>query len=374
MIEFLPIPRCGLQTIDKVAVQCTIDTHKVAVVIPCRTHHTSIYIICVGCRCREVSRQDIDTVGRRIDCLHHGLQILSLRCRRVLVQLECRSRPLGGQVLGLYPHGIVVVGFLLIFSIGHGVGLGEQTQIDASAHRLIALRIEVQPVVFEEEFRLHGLRVERIAHGLVEVDHTVEHLRGADPLVDGRATLLVVGRVVAVTFERGDGAAEHIDALLVRLADDLLIDIDDALGGLHTVSGTAQVVHRLEQDDPFHTLLPQQVTLVAARCSGTQTSAQHAVAADAHIEHAHLTGRFVVQQTAREHIGPAVLLIGRRATAVGDGVAQNGHSTSLLGSLHLERQDVIPMVGLRRTTEVRRVARLQIRRRARARMSAHTRR
>ena len=374
MIEFLPIPRCGLQTIDKVAVQCTIDAHKVAVVIPCRTHHTSIYIICIGCRCREVGCNDIDTVGRRIDCLRHGLQILSLRCRRVLVQLECRSGPLGGQVLGLYPHGIVVVGFLLILSIGHGVGLGEQTQIDASAHRFIALRIEVQPVVFEEKLRLHGLGVKRIAHCLVEVNHAVEHLRGADPLVDGRATLLVVGRIVAVSLERGDGAAEHIDALLVRLTDDLLIDIDDALGSLHTVSGTAQVIDRLEQDDPFHTLLPQQVTLVAARCSGAQASAQHAVAADAHIEHAHLTGRLVVQQTAREHIGPAVLLIGGRATAVGDGVAQNRHSTSLLGSLHLERQDVIPMVGLRRTAEIRRVARLQIRRRARARMSAHTRR
>ena len=269
MIEFLPRPRSGLQTVDKVVGQGTVHTHKVAVVIPCRTHHTPIDIIRSSCRYGEVSSKDVGAVGRSgLSCLRHGLQILSLRCCCVLSQLEICSRHLGRQVFCLYPHGIVVVRFLLIFLVRHRVGLGEQTQVNTSAHRLIALRIEVQPVVLEEELRLHGFGVLWIAHSLVEVYHTVEHLRGANPLVDGRTSLFVVGRVVAVSLERGDGTSEDIDALLVRLTDNLLIDLDDALGRLHTVLCATQVVDCLEEDNPFHTLLSQQVTLIAARCRG----------------------------------------------------------------------------------------------------------
>ena len=79
----------------------------------------------------------------------------------------------------------------------------------------------------------------------------------------------MVSRIVAISLERGDCATEDIDAFLVRLTDNLLIDIDDALGSLHTVLCATQVVDRLEKDNPFHTLLPQQVTLVTARCTGT---------------------------------------------------------------------------------------------------------
>ena len=94
----------------------------------------------------------------------------------------------------------------------------------------------MQPVVLEQELRLHGLGVLRVAHGLVEVDDAVEHLRRANPVVQCAAALLVVGRIVSAILKRCDGATEDIDAPLVGLADNLLEDLDDALGRLHTIA------------------------------------------------------------------------------------------------------------------------------------------
>ena len=114
----------------------------------------------------------------------------------------------------------------------------------------------MQPVVLEQELLLHTGRVLRIAYRLVKVHHTVQHLRRANPLVDSGATFFVVFRIIAVAFERGDGTTEDVDASLVGLTDNLLIDVDDALGCLHTVLCTAQVVDGLKQDNPAYTLLP----------------------------------------------------------------------------------------------------------------------
>ena len=115
----------------------------------------------------------------------------------------------------------------------------------------------MKPVVLEEELLLHGNRVLRIANGLIEVNNAVQHLRCAYPLVQCIATILVVYRVVVVAFERSDGGAKNVNALLVCLADNLLIDIDDALRGLHAVLRSTQVVDGLEENNPLHTLLPE---------------------------------------------------------------------------------------------------------------------
>ena len=271
-------------------------------------------------------------------------------------------------MLGLYPDGLAVDVLLVVGS--QWVGLREEVQVDAAAHRLIALGIQVQPVVLEKEALLHGRRVLRVAHGLVEVNHAVEHFRGANPLVQRTAAVFVVGAEVGAVLEGSDGAAKDIDALLMGFADDLLVDVDDALRRLHSVTRIAQVVDRLEQDDPLHALLPQQVALVAVHGSRAKASTEHAVAADAHVQHGHLVGRLVGQQAARQHVGPAVLLVSGRAATVGDGVAQNGHRSGLLGGLHLKGQDVVPVLRLRGAAEVGGVAGLQVRRGARAGMPA----
>ena len=180
-----------------------------------------------------------------------------------------------------------VVGVFIIGS--QRTGLGKQAQVDAATHRFVAFGVQVKPVVLEKELRLHGYVVLRIAHGLVEVDHAIEHLRGANPVVDGAAPFLVVFRVVIVALERRDGGAEHIDALLMCFANDLLIDVDDALGRLHAVTGVAKVVDSLEEDDPLHAFLFQQIALIAVHCGGAQTSSEHTVTSDTHVEYTHQT-------------------------------------------------------------------------------------
>ena len=74
----------------------------------------------------------------------------------------------------------------------------------------------------------------------------------------------MVGRIVVVALERGDGGTEDVDTLLVGLTDDLLVDVDDALGGLYTVLCTPQVVDGFEEDDPLDALLSEEVALIAA--------------------------------------------------------------------------------------------------------------
>ena len=218
----------------------------------------------------------------------------------------------------------------------------------------------MEPVVLEEKLPLHGYGVLRIAHGLVEINDAIEHLRCAYPLVQRAASVLVVSRIVIVALEWSNGSAKYIDALLVSLTDYLLVDVDDTPCCLYAVTSRAQVVDSLEKDDPLDALLAKQVALVAVHGSRSKTTAKNTVAANAHIEHTHLAGGLVGQQAAGEHVGPAVLLIGGRATAVGNRVAKNGHSSGLLGSLDLERQNVVPMVGCNGSAEVGGISCLQV--------------
>ena len=122
----------------------------------------------------------------------------------------------------------------------------------------------MQPVVLKQELRLHGFGILRIAHRFIKIDYPVEHLRRADPVVQGAATLLMIGRIITVAFKRGDGGTKHVNALLMRLTDNLLIHILDTVGRLHTVLGTTQVVDSLKEDDPLHAFLTQQITLITA--------------------------------------------------------------------------------------------------------------
>ena len=251
--ELLPVPGIRLQTVHEVA-QRRVDAHPVAVVVPRGAKHPGIDIIGVGRGCRKGWGKHVSTVSRGCGGdLGHRLKALATRGRTVCNQLEGRAYVVGAQVFGLYPQGLAVIVFLVVGS--QGVGLGEEAQVNAVAHRFISFGVEVEPVVLEEELPLHGDGVLRVAHGLVEVDDAVEHLRRAYPLVQRAAALLVVGGVVAVALERGDGCAEDVDAILVSFADNLLIDVDDAGGCLHTVTRSAQVVDGFEDNNPLHALL-----------------------------------------------------------------------------------------------------------------------
>ena len=84
----------------------------------------------------------------------------------------------------------------------------------------------------------------------------------------------------------------------MRLTDNPLEGIDDTLCRLLAIPRAAQVVDTLIQDDPLHALLSEQVTLIAVHGSRAQAATQHVIATDTHIQHTHLTGLFVGQQSA----------------------------------------------------------------------------
>ena len=75
----------------------------------------------------------------------------------------------------------------------------QHAEIDRASHRLIAGVVRMQ-IVAAVIYRLGVLRVRRIAHDCVEVDHAVELAARADPFVDRLADLLFVGIVIA--FQR----------------------------------------------------------------------------------------------------------------------------------------------------------------------------
>ena len=180
--------------------------------------------------------QHVDAVCWGWDGLCHRLQILATRCCCIVDHLEGRANLLCAQVLSLYPQGIVIVRFLRVFCIRYGICLGEEAQIDAAAHSLVAFGIQVQPVVLEQELLLHPCRVLRIAYGMVEVYYAVQHLCRTNPVVDGSASLLVVFRIIANALERGNGATEDVDALLMGFANNLLVHLYNLLGCLSTIA------------------------------------------------------------------------------------------------------------------------------------------
>ena len=156
---------------------------------------------------------------------------------------------------------------------------------------------------------MQRLGVRGVAHCLVEVNHTVEHRRGAYPFVQCLASVLVCCAVVRTVLKRSDGGAEDIDAFGMCRTDYLLVNVNNVIGCLHTVLTVADVIHRLEDNNPLHALLRQQVARVTVFSRRTEATAEHAVAADAHVEHRHIGCCLVPEEAAREHVSPTVLLI-----------------------------------------------------------------
>jgi hypothetical protein len=63
----------------------------------------------------------------------------------------------------------------------------------------------------------------RVPHREVEVDHAVQFLAGADPVVDRLALGILLQRIVARALERHQRAADHGDAPRMGARDQLPI-------------------------------------------------------------------------------------------------------------------------------------------------------
>ena len=106
------------------------------------------------------------------------------------------------------------------------------------------------------------------------------------------------------------------------VADDVLPYFLYAFGGLDGITRTSDVIYSFKENDILDPVVAEEVARVAALPGRAQAAAQHAVAAEAEIQHGDI--HTVGQKVARELIGPAVLAVCGGAASVGDGVTEHG--------------------------------------------------
>jgi hypothetical protein len=182
--------------------------------------------------------------------------------------------------------------------------------------------------------RLHARRVVRVAQQRVEIGHLVKLPAFPDPPIDLAAHRVLGGRVVGVegralqrAFERQQRAADDAHAARVRLRDQLPVRGDHARRRhrrflrRERALRPADIVYPHQHHHRMHARLRQHVLLEARGRIGTHAVAQQARAGDACIDHRHAAGA----EVPGELVGPAPVTVGRRAIAVGDGVAECDH-------------------------------------------------
>ena len=85
----------------------------------------------------------------------------------------------------------------------------------------------------------------------------------------------------------------------------------------------AKVVHAFAQDEPPDAGLAQHVALEPFPARGSDTDSQHAVAADAGVQHRNVCRRALSLEAPRQVVRPPVLPVRGGAATIGDGVAQD---------------------------------------------------
>ena len=149
-------------------------------------------------------------------------------------------------------------------------------------------------------------------------------------------------RVIAVALERSNRAEIYLDALVVSLSHHLAVGCDEVVGALlGVVLGAADVVDTFKYNQRRNALLTQNVAVKTFQSRFAESALDYGVATDAKVQYAHLAAK-----TLGEEVSPTVLLVGGGAASVGDAIAEGGDYGKLLGGLHFERSDIVPMIHL----------------------------
>src|ERR1700722_16757627 len=105
----------------------------------------------------------------------------------------------------------------------------EDRKIDRIRHRLITRVVRVQ-VVAGVELRANFLRVARVARRRFEIHHRVERAAGSYPGIQRPADRFAILSGVSGAAIRRQRAADRLDAVRVRLVDDLLVRANQLIG------------------------------------------------------------------------------------------------------------------------------------------------
>lgn len=127
--------------------------------------------------------------------------------------------------------------------------------------------------------------------------------------------------------------------LLVRLHEVL---VHCVLRGFRRRRGT-DVVHALEDHRVLDARVSEDVAVDAAESIGAQTIGENAVAACCEVAEGDVLGRAALLKACEEEVGPAVVLVGCGAAAVGDGVAYDQQAAGGLGCPGFDAREEVPM-------------------------------
>src|SRR6202521_626686 len=177
----------------------------------------------------------------------------------------------------------------------------------------------------------HAARSRGVAQGGVKIDDPVESPRSSNPLVYRHALCLTGCGPGTNALIRKNSRAENLEAPGVRPSDDLFVSRDDFirchLGPAATRIGIrcrsvwlTNVVGAFEQNHRLNPGLRQNVASQPGQrvLSPAGRTGQHAVAADARIQHCNLS--VTAWQAPGEHVRPALILIRPGRCAIGNRV------------------------------------------------------
>ncbi len=232
--------------------------------------------------------------------------------------------------------------------LGMGLGLaGEDAQVDGVGHGLIAGVVGVQ-VVAGVELGAVALGVLRIAGSGFEVHHSVVSAAGADPVVESLADGFPALARIAGALVGREGAADHADAMGVRLFDDLAVGRDEVLSGEAFAGGSkavADVIDAFENHQPLDARLAEDVAVEAGQGARACAVMQHAVAANALIRDAEVGSLLLGGEAGGQQGGPGVIGLGGGAGAVSDGIAEGHDGAGGGGRIHVDGGQPVVRLG-----------------------------
>lgn len=173
----------------------------------------------------------------------------------------------------------------------------------------------------------------RIREPHIEIHHLIKRATFSNKLINALSSLFSLGVAVRLAGEvtgrgeRRDGSAEDGDTVRVDQRDHLLICLDqvvvDGRLGLGSRCAGTDVIYAFEDHCVLDARVREDVSVNPAKSIRAQAVCENTISAGSQVAEGDVFGGWAALETTEEQVGPAVVLVGCRAAAVGDGVADD---------------------------------------------------
>src|SRR5258708_23450444 len=166
----------------------------------------------------------------------------------------------------------------------------EQSEVDGLSHRLVpgVAWMEMIPRIARGE---KAVWLSGVSRGRFEIDHSIEHSAGPDPLIH-RAPFCVGGKDCRAIHSSDRGERRPVDdqTPFVRTRDELL-EAEDHVSHANAVTrvrgrrAAVEVVDSLQHHDMSDAGLHQHVAIESRQRARTRGRREHSIASDARVDH-----------------------------------------------------------------------------------------